>query len=204
MMTMMLRYYELASFRIRAMLLHRLMSMSEMEISQKLRYEPNRTVMDGILFESLVHMRFVRGGSFPVRNLETQTTTHFEFTAPELCTFRDDTELQTLGSQKMERGTARYLRPLQRNHASLDSILLRDTDVFGMQITVSKEHPVKLYRVEEVKNSLRCENFSLCFVVPEDNYALFREQRYTARRGLKAPAGPTETIKQYVLSIEWS
>ena len=40
--------------RIRAMLLHRLMRLSEMEICQRLSCEPKRTVLHGVLCESVV------------------------------------------------------------------------------------------------------------------------------------------------------
>lgn len=127
----------------------------------------------GLLFEQVAHATLQRGGSFRFADLESAGNN-----APT--TIQVDKNLKVEIFRTLEEFTCVaapgvYAQPAAKNFATVDAVLLPlapAAPVMFLQMTVSKDHPIKAAALKKMRDALppalKGRQVQFVFVVPED------------------------------------
>ncbi|RPA90258.1 hypothetical protein L873DRAFT_1879937 [Choiromyces venosus 120613-1] len=135
----------------------------------------------GWFFEGYAHDWFRKGRSFEADKLPVKNDNpHLTFTtnrSESLNYFMDAKDLarkvQVMGGQGIEQDAiGKYFLPYNTNFESVDRLVFSALNILILlQITITKSHPVKLYQVKSLYQSLldTIKNIQMVFVIPEDH-----------------------------------
>ncbi|GAM18196.1 hypothetical protein SAMD00019534_013710, partial [Acytostelium subglobosum LB1] len=154
--------------------------------------------LGGSFFEAAVHRILPRGGTFKRRNLRTsiQDTVVFPQSAPS-------TDIMSITDIETSPDNI-YLQPKYGNFPAIDS-LIKQTTLF--QVTVSLDHPPLMQELSNIIDQLGdVTNVQLYFVLPPDQYPLFKEQHYLTTKKIVAKklTAQVKKITQYALLVEFA
>lgn len=157
----------------------------------------------GILFEQVAHDKLRRGGKFSLVALNNSSAGALEVKEQTLKSeiFTSLTEFTAIAAPGV------YAQPAAKNFAAVDAVLVPpapvDAPVYFLQMTVSRDHPIKAAAFNKLRNALPdgLHNRKLCFVfvVPEDVVAGYAAQPFHTV-GHKVMQNPP-SVEQYVLSV---
>ncbi|CAG8799827.1 32188_t:CDS:2, partial [Racocetra persica] len=154
----------------------------------------------GNLFEDFAHQKLQNGGMFRIRCLNNKNLEVTEKHIEKLeCNW-----FITLNEARKEY----YNRPKSKTFASIDSFSLDSKTLDLYQITVSKNHGMKIKGLNDLNCLLEwrkdVNNFNLYFVVPSDIFKTSPQQKYktTKDEDCKKIPGWINKITQYALEID--
>lgn len=75
-----------------------------------------------------------------------------------------------------------YACPSGSNFGAVDSFARIGDVLYGFQMTVSLEHPIKQRLLKEILGTLKPDKLSLVFVVPDDSFDGFSRQSYLSKK----------------------
>ncbi|CAG8435989.1 4252_t:CDS:1 [Funneliformis mosseae] len=179
-------------------------------LMNKLRNELNASLSDGIsnpllgsTFEQFSHRILRNGGNFRVRLLDhaSTTSTSFYIQMP-----RQDEKLMFSTIDAIENN--KYYQPLNQNFESIDAIVAPDK---LFQITIAKNHPIKLNGLKKLIDKLGGKSgigdIYFYFVLPKNLYMNYRTQPFHTSKKTVVKAKPhwiKDRVKQYALEIDLS
>ncbi|CAG8466148.1 7874_t:CDS:2 [Funneliformis mosseae] len=179
-------------------------------LMNKLRNELNASLSDGIsnpllgsTFGQFSHRILQNGGNFRVRLLDhaSTTSTSFYINMP-----RQDKKLMFSTIDTIE--YSKYYQPMNQNFESIDAIVAPDK---LFQITIAKNHPIKLNGLKKLIDKLGGKSgmgdIFFYFVLPKNLYMNYRTQPFYTSKKTVAKAKPhwvKDRVKQYALEIDLS
>lgn len=158
----------------------------------------------GLLFEQVAHSTLPRGGSFRFTSLESAGAAAQEIKIDNLkvAIFRTLEEFTLVAA-----AGGVYARPAAKNFPTIDAVLLPsapNAPVMFLQMTVSKDHPVKAAPLKKLRDALpplfRERPVQFVFVVPDDIESGFTKQPFHTLEGTVTQKPPTD-VSQCLLTV---
>jgi hypothetical protein len=160
----------------------------------------NTGQLRGVLFEKYAHTVIAKGGSFKIRDLNTneESTLHLPI-GLSTSFFSNNPQVQDLA-------TNCYFRPISETFESVDSFIKPN---LLFQMTGAKNHPCKQTGLRDVLTILgNPSKPQLYFVVPPDRFASFKYQSYQGTDGKvlkqKGIVANVKKLSQFVLTFDLS
>ncbi|KYR02355.1 hypothetical protein DLAC_01188 [Tieghemostelium lacteum] len=147
----------------------------------------------GSFFESIVHTRLQKGGTFTRRNLQTGIEDSITIDKPISSSF-----IKSIISIELA-PNGHYLIPSFSNPSVVDS-LIKPNQLF--QVTVSPTHPTLMQELSNIIEQLKNPHVvDLYFVVPKDQYSDFKQQNYLTNTNTFATelSKEVQAVTQYIL-----
>lgn len=97
-----------------------------------------------------------------------------------------------------------YACPAGPNFGAVDSFARIGNVLYGFQMTVSLEHPVKQRLLIDILDALKPAKMLLVFVVPDDCFAAFQVQPYLSKKNTvskRIDPGVQSKVEQWVLKL---
>ena len=173
---------------------------------------PSFASVRGDVFESAAHQLLCRGGTFGVRRLRDghSSSLSMSFMSPLLfLTVRlaiphlVKSGFKSIVDVKLTDNNT-YAQPASSKFGAVDSLALLGNTLYGFQMTVSLEHPIKQQLVVDILDALKPEKLVLLFVVPEDCFGEFSLQPYLTKEGKvcqRVDKAVESKVEQWVLML---
>ena len=185
-------FVDFASHYVQDRLVRKMLRKKKIEFLEMMNTIKNNSlyaVFRGRCFETYAHFMFQEGGVFDVRSLTSSESSQLTIKPGKNDTF--DKEINLLENNV-------YYTPKSACFPSVDS-LLPPSSAFLM--TIAQNHPVKVSGLRMAHKLLdNRPNIKLYFVVPEDMYGSYTEQRYTNKGGEDSKRPPKD-FSQWALCL---
>jgi hypothetical protein len=149
-----------------------------------------RNSVNGTLYEQLIRSYFLQTDrKYNIRCLETSSSDSSSLLeVPNLSSSSSIVfhNLATYLKDNPNPSSPCLCVPDVNNYPAVDFLVngISNQTIFGLQVTVAKQHPILLFRIaqiiQELKNAkmLKGERFKFFFVVPESRFRNFKKQKF--------------------------